>query len=98
MTKRHLAFAVAALLAGPGVASAQSPARDFPDAANLTAAPPAANSPRTGTPERPPTATMPEANAPDPVTTGEVPSTAKKMEPEMDSVGGSKTPAGEEKK
>ena len=55
-------------------------------------------SPRTGTPERPPAATLPDAHAPDPVTTGEAPSTPKKTEPEMDSVGGDKTPAGQERK
>jgi hypothetical protein len=98
MTKRFPVFAVAVLLAGAGVASAQAPTRDFPDAANPTAAPPAANSPRTGTPDRPPAATLPDAHAPDPVTTGEAPSAPKKTEPEMDSVGGDKTPAGQEKK
>jgi hypothetical protein len=98
MTKQVPVFAVAVLLAGSGIASAQSPTRDFPDAANPTAAPPAANSPRTGTPERPPAATLPDANAPDPVTTGEAPGMSKQTEPEMDSVGGGKTPAGEEKK
>jgi hypothetical protein len=98
MTKRFPMFAVAVLLASSGVASAQAPTRDFPDAANPTAAPPAANSPRTGTPDRPPAATLPDAHAPDPVTTGEAPSTPKKTEPEMDSVGGGKTPAGGEKK
>jgi hypothetical protein len=98
MTKRFPVFAVAVLLASSGVASAQAPTRDFPDAANPTAAPPAANSPRTGTPERPPAATLPDAHAPDPVTTGEAPSTPRKTEPEMDSVGGGKTPAGQEKK
>ena len=98
MMKRFPVFAIAVLLAGAGVASAQAPTRDFPDAANPTAAPPAANSPRTGTPERPPAATLPDAHAPDPVTTGEAPSTPKKTEPEMDSVGGDKTPAGQERK
>lgn len=98
MTKRFPVFAVAVLLASSGVASAQAPTRDFPDAANPTAAPPAANSPRTGTPDRPPAATLPDAHAPDPVTTGEAPSSPKKTEPEMDSVGGGKTPAGGEKK
>ena len=97
MTKRLPVFAVAALLAGSGVASAQAPTRDFPDAANPTAAPPAANSPRTGTPDRPPAATLPDAHAPDPVTTGEAPA-SRKMAPEMDSVGGGKTPAGGEKR
>lgn len=98
MMKRFPVFAIAVLLAGAGVASAQAPTRDFPDAANPTAAPPAANSPRTGTPDRPPAATLPDAHAPDPVTTGEAPSSPKKTEPEMDSVGGGKTPAGGEKK
>jgi hypothetical protein len=81
-----------------GIASAQAPTRDFPAAANPTAAPPAANNPRTGTPDRPPAATMPEANAPDPATTGQAPATSEKMQPEMDSVGGPKSPAGAERK
>jgi hypothetical protein len=98
MKNRVPAFAVAVLLASSGVASAQGPTRDFPDAANPTAAPPAANSPRTGTPDRPPAATLPDAHAPDPVTTGEAPPSPKNTEPGMDSVGGGKTPAGEEKK
>jgi len=41
---------------------------------------------------------MPEANAPDPATTGQAPATSEKMQPEMDSVGGSKSPAGAERK
>ena len=98
MTKRLPVFAVAVLLAGSGVASAQAPTRDFPDAANPTAAPPAAPTARDQNADRPPAATLPDAHAPDPVTTGERPSSPKKTEPEMDSVGGGKTPAGGEKK
>src|SRR6476469_9795816 len=98
MMKQSVVLAVAALLISGGIASAQAPTRDFPDAANPTATPPAANYPRTGTPDRPPAATLPDAHAPDPVTTGEAPSSPKKTEPEMDSVGGGKTPAGQEKK
>jgi hypothetical protein len=41
---------------------------------------------------------MPEANAPDPATTGQAPTISEKMQPEMDSVGGPKSRAGEEKK
>jgi hypothetical protein len=63
----------AVFLACFGFASGQVPSRDFPDAANPTAAPPAANSPRSGTPDRPPAATLPEANAPDPAITGQAP-------------------------
>jgi len=88
----------AVLLASFGFASGQVPSRDFPDAANPTAAPPAANSPRSGTPDRPPAATLPEANAPDPATTGQAATISEKMQPEMDSVGGPKSGAGEEKK
>lgn len=88
----------AVFLASFGFASGQVPSRDFPDAANPTAAPPAAVSPRSGTPDRPPAATLPEANAPDPATTGQAPSLSEKMQPEMDSVGGPKSGAGEEKK
>ena len=78
MLKQSVVFAVAALLISGGIASAQTPTRDFPDAANPTAAPPAANNPRTGTPDRPPAATMPDANAPDPATTGQAPTTSEK--------------------
>jgi len=88
----------AVFLASFGFASGQVPSRDFPDAANPTAAPPAANSPRSGTPDRAPAATLPKANAPDPATTGQAPSISEKMQPEMDSVGGPKSQAGEEKK
>jgi hypothetical protein len=98
MMKSSVVFAVAALFIGGGIASAQAPTRDFPDAANPTAAPPAANNPRTGTPDRPPAATMPDANTPDPATTGQAPVTSEKMQPEMDSVGGPKSPPGAEKK
>jgi hypothetical protein len=99
MMKQSAVFAVAALfIISGGIASAQAPTRDFPAAANPTAAPPAANNPRTGTPDRPPAATMPEANAPDPATTGQAPATSEKMQPEMDSVGGPKSPAGAERK
>jgi hypothetical protein len=41
---------------------------------------------------------MPKANAPSPETTGQAPSASEKMDPGMDSVGGPKTPPGEEKK
>jgi hypothetical protein len=99
MVKQSAVFAIAALFIISGsVASAQVPTRDFPDAANPSAAPPAANNPRTGTPDRPPAAIMPEANAPDPATTGQAPVTSEKMQPEMDSVGGPKSPAGAERK
>src|SRR3979490_3141669 len=98
MMKQSAVFAVAALfIISGGIASAQVPTRDFPAAANPTAAPPAANNPRTGTPDRPPAATMPEANAPAPATTGQAPATSE-MHPEMDSVGGSKSLPGAEKK
>jgi hypothetical protein len=98
MMKPSVVFAVAALFISGGIASAQAPTRDFPDAANPTATPPAANNPRTGTPDRPPAATMPDANTPDPATTGQAPVTSEKMQPEMDSVGGPKSPPGAEKK
>ena len=97
MMKQSTVFAVAALFSG-GIASAQAPTRDFPAGANPTPAPPAATNPRTGTPDRPPAATMPEANAPDQATTGQAPATSKKMQPEMDSVGGPKPLPGAEKK
>jgi hypothetical protein len=98
MLKQSVVFAVAALLISGGIAWAQTPTRDFPDAANPTAAPPAANNPRTGAPDRPPAATLPDANAPDPVTTGQAPATSEKIQPEMDSVGAPKPPPGAEKK
>lgn len=98
MKKPLCIVAGAVFFASFGFASGQVPSRDFPDAANPTAAPPAALSPRSGTPDRLPAATMPEANAPDPATTGQAPTISEKMQPEMDSVGGPKSRAGEEKK
>jgi hypothetical protein len=41
---------------------------------------------------------MPDANTPDPASTGQAPATSEKMQPEMDSVGGPKSPPGVEKK
>ena len=73
MAKQSIMFAATALLMSCGIASAQAPARDLPDAANPSAAAPAPNNARTRTPERPPPATMPDANMPDPITTGRVP-------------------------
>ena len=96
--KKPLCIARALFFASFGLASGQVPSLDFPDAANPTAAPPAALSPRSGTPDRPPATSMPEANAPDPATTGQAPTISEKMQPEMDSVGGPKSEAGEEKK
>jgi hypothetical protein len=98
MKNQFSLVAGAALLFTSGLASAQAPSHDFPSAANPTSTPPAANSPRTGTPDRPPAATMPDANAADPATTGQAPAASKKMQPEMDSVGGPKSPPGAEKK
>jgi len=80
------------------VASAQTPARDLPAAANPNAAGPAPNNARTGTPDRPPAASLPDASAPDPTITGQAPASSEKMQPEMDSVGGGKTAPGAEKK
>ena len=97
MTKITL-FTAAALLISSGIASAQMPTQDLPDAANPTATPPVSNSPKTGTSDRPPTATMPDANAPNPATAGQAPASSEKMQPEMDSVGGGRTAPGAEKK
>jgi hypothetical protein len=98
MAKQSIMFAATALLMSCGIASAQAPARDLPDAANPSAGTPAPNNARTGTPERPPAATMPDANMPDPITTGRVPASSEKMQREMDNVGGGKTAPGDEKK
>jgi hypothetical protein len=84
--------AAAALLLSVGVAAAQ---KQTPKQHDSSPAP--ATSER-ATPDRPPAATMPKANAPSPETTGQAPSASEKMDPGMDSVGGPKTPPGEEKK
>jgi hypothetical protein len=86
--------AIMLLLSG-AISSAQTPARDLPDAANPSAAGPAPNNARTGTPDRPPAAS-PDASAPDPTSTGQAPASSEKMP--LDSVGGGKTAPGEEKK
>jgi hypothetical protein len=96
MNDRCTILAIATLLISSGVASAQTPARDLPDAANPSAAGPAPNNARAGTADRPPSsATTPDANAP---IAGQNPAGSEKMQPEMDSVGGGKTAPGEEKK
>ena len=93
MKDRCKILAGATLLISSGVASAQTPARDLPDAANPSAAGPAPNNARTGTADRPPS--TPDANAPN---AGQNPVGSEKMQPEMDSVGGGKTAPGAEKK
>jgi hypothetical protein len=96
MKDRCIILATATLLISSGIASAQTPARDLPDAANPSAAGPAPNNARTGTADRPPlSATTPDANAPN---AGQNPVGSEKMQPEMDSVGGGKTAPGAEKK
>src|SRR5207247_3468921 len=84
--------AAVALLLSVGVAAAQ---KQVPKQHDSSPAP--ATSER-ATPDRPPASTMPKANAPSPETTGQAPSASEKMDPGMDSVGGPKTPPGEEKK
>jgi hypothetical protein len=81
--------AAAAVLLSVGVAAAQ---KQTPNSS------PAPTTSERATPDRPPAATMPKANAPSPETTGQAPSASEKMDPGMDSVGGPKTPPGEEKK
>jgi hypothetical protein len=81
--------AAVALLLSVGVASAQKQTPRQHDSSPA---------PTTSEPDRPPAAAMPKANAPSPETTGQAPSASEKMDPGMDSVGGPKTPPGEEKK
>ena len=65
MKDRCIILATATLLISNGIASAQTPARDLPDAANPSAAGPAPNNASTETADRPPSsATMPDATAP----------------------------------
>jgi hypothetical protein len=85
-------LAVAALFVSVGAAAAQKQTPRQPDSSG------APTTSQSATPDRPPAATMPKANAPSPETTGQAPSTSEKMDPGMDSVGGPKTPPGEEKK
>jgi hypothetical protein len=95
MKDRCIILATATLLISNGIASAQTPARDLPDAANPSAAGPAPNNASTETADWPPSsATMPDATAP----IAQNPAGSEKMQPEMDSVGGGKTAPGEEKK
>ena len=94
MKNRCIILTTTTLLLSGAIASAQTPARDLPDAANPNAAGPAP----TGTPDRPPAASLPDASAPDPTITGQAPASSEKMQPEMDSVGGGKTAPGAEKK
>jgi hypothetical protein len=84
--------AAVALLVGSGAALAQKQTPKQHDSS------PAPTTSQGATPDRPPAATMPKANAPSPETTGQAPSASEKMDPGMDSVGGPKTPPGEEKK
>jgi hypothetical protein len=93
MNKQSIILTTTTLLLSGAIASAQTPARDLPDAANPNAAGPAP----TGTPDRPPAASLPDASAPDPTITGQAPASSEKMQPEMDSVGGGKTAPGAEK-
>jgi hypothetical protein len=81
--------AAVALLVGSGAALAQKQTPKQHDSSPA---------PTTSRPDRPPVAAMPKANAPSPETTGQAPSASEKMDPGMDSVGGPKTPPGEEKK
>ena len=98
MNKQSIILTTTTLLLSGAIASAQTPARDLPDAANPNAAGPAPNNARTGTLDRPPAASVPDASAPDPTITGEALAPSEKMQPEMDSVGGGKTAPGAEKK
>jgi hypothetical protein len=98
MKKQFTTLPTVALLIGTAIASAQTPSRDLPDAANPSGAGLAPNNARSGTLDRPPAASVPDASAPDPAITGQAPATSEKMQPEMDSVGGGKTAPGAEKK
>jgi hypothetical protein len=92
MKTQLVVSAVVALLVGAGAALAQ---KQTPRQHDSSSAP--ATSER-ATPDRPPAAAMPKANTPSSETTGQAPSASEKMDPGMDSVGGPKTPPGEEKK
>jgi hypothetical protein len=84
--------AAVALLVGSGAALAQKQTPKQHDSS------PAPTTSQGTTPDRPPAAAMPKANSLSPETTGQAPSASEKMDPGMDSVGGPKTPPGEEKK
>jgi hypothetical protein len=95
MKKPLCIVAGAVFFASFGFASGQVPSRDFPDAANPTAAPPAALNPRSGTPAR-----RDHAGGQRPRPCDHWPSSNHFREnaAKMDSVGGPKSEAGEEKK
>ena len=106
MMKQSVVLAVAALLISGGIASAQAPTRDFPDAANPTATwlllsvdrELGANGKKA---PRFPAAALSASGSKGfshPATTGQAPVTSEKIQPEMDSVGAPKPPPGAEKK
>jgi hypothetical protein len=98
MKNQCIILTIMTLLLSSAVASAQTPARDLPDATNPNTVGPAPNNARTGTTDRPPAASSPNASTPDPTITGQAPGSSEKMQPEMDNVGPSKTTPGAEKK
>jgi hypothetical protein len=93
MRQQLVILAVAGLLVSSGVAFAQTQTpKQYDDS------PGAPTASQSTTPDRPPAATMPDTNVPSPEKTGQAPAASEKMEPGMDSVGGPKSPPGEEKK
>jgi hypothetical protein len=97
MKNQSIIPATITLLVTGAIAWAQTPARDLPDAANPSAAGPAPNNARTGTPDRPAAASVPDT-APDATITRQAPAASEKMHPEMDSVGAGKAAPSAEKK
>ena len=89
MKDRCIILATATLLISSGIASAQTPARDLPDAANPSAAVQhpimLAQRQRTGRHHRQPCPTPPRQSP-------QNPAGSEKMQPEMDSVGGARPP------
>jgi hypothetical protein len=98
MKTQVVILAVAALLVGSGAALAQKQTPGQHDRSGASTSSHPEMHPQSATPDRPPAAAMPKANAPSPETTGQAPASSEKMDPGMDSVGGPKTPPGEEKK
>jgi hypothetical protein len=96
--RMQLVILVAALIMGSGAALAQMQTPRGNDTSGApTSSYPGAH-PQSTTPNRPPAAAIPEANKPSPESIGQAPAASEKMEPGMDTAGGSKTAPGEENK
>src|SRR5215831_3059875 len=97
MKTQLVVLAAATLLVGSGAALAQKQTPGSHDRSGASTSSHPGMHPQSATPDRP-AAVMPDVNKTSPETTGQAPSTSEKMDPGMDSVGGPKTPPGEEKK